>query len=112
MLIPPGRDASPSQGSPLALDDAGTGPFIHLGEEYLGFNSGRYFFLIDTDGSRRSEAASPEPLSNPKHGLFHIRYFENGPLEPGSVKSEKVEKRSLSKETTRRARLEPRSLRC
>ena len=22
-------------------------------------------------------------LSNRKHGLFHIRYFENGPLEPG-----------------------------
>ena len=22
-------------------------------------------------------------LSNRKHGLFHIRYFENGPQEPG-----------------------------
>ena len=28
----------------------------------------------------RGEAAS---TSNRKHGLFHIRYFENGPLEPG-----------------------------
>ena len=24
-------------------------------------------------------------LTNSKHGLFHIRYFENGPLEPGYV---------------------------
>ena len=48
----------------------------------------------------RGEAVSPEPLSNPKHGLFHIRYFENGPLEPGSVKREKVEKSPLSRETT------------
>ena len=24
-----------------------------------------------------------EAWSNRKHGLFHIRYFENGPLEPG-----------------------------
>ena len=23
------------------------------------------------------------PISNCKHGLFHIRYFDNGPLEPG-----------------------------
>ena len=41
-----------------------------------------YFFLIDTDRSRRSrvnEARSAErkkgALSNLKHGLFHIRYF-------------------------------------
>ena len=25
-------------------------------------------------------------LSNRKHGLFYIRYFENGPLEPGRRK--------------------------
>ena len=30
----------------------------------------------------RGEAASTK-LSNRKHDLFHIRYFENGPLEPG-----------------------------
>ena len=23
------------------------------------------------------------PISKCKHGLFHIRYFDNGPLEPG-----------------------------
>ena len=65
--------------------------------------SGRYFFL--TDGSRRSCVSGA--LSNRKHGLFHIRYFENGPLEPGSVKREKVKKSSLSKETTWRARVNP-----
>ena len=70
-------------------------------------SSGRYFFLIDTDGSRRSCVSGA--LSNRKHGLFHIRYFENGTLEPGSVKREKVEKSPLSKETTPRASLEPRS---
>ena len=37
------------------------------------------FFLIDTDDSRRSRVKP----SNRKHVLFHIRYFENGPLEPG-----------------------------
>ena len=59
-----------------------------------------YFFLIDTDlivprRSRVNEARSAatierepyqivaEALLNHKHGLFHIRYFENGPLEPG-----------------------------
>ena len=59
--------------------------------------SGRCFFLIDTDGSRESRVS--RALSNRKHGLFHIRYFENGPLEPGSVKREQVEKSPLSKET-------------
>ena len=29
-----------------------------------------HFFLVDTDALR-------------KHGLFHLRYFENRPLEPG-----------------------------
>ena len=23
------------------------------------------------------------PISNFEHGLFHVRYFDNGPLEPG-----------------------------
>ena len=46
-----------------------------------------YFFLMDTDGSRRQQSADRRKsvsgaLSNRKHGLFHIRYFENGPLEP------------------------------
>ena len=78
-------------------------------EEYLGFRK-IYFFFIDTDGSLRSCVSGA--LSNSKHGLFHIRYFENGPLEPGTVRREKVEKSPLSKETTWRAKLEPRSLRC
>ena len=58
---------------------------------YPGFQ--RIFFLIDTDGSRRSrvnEVRRAEgknnvsgALSNRKHGLFHIGYLGNGPLEPG-----------------------------
>ena len=35
-----------------------------------------YFFLIDTDGWRRSRV---NEVSNRQHGLFHIRYSENGP---------------------------------
>ena len=64
---------------------------ISLGIHYPGFQ--RIFFLIDTDRSPRSrvnEARSAErkkmvsgALSSRKHGLFHIRYFENEPLEPG-----------------------------
>jgi len=57
-----------------------------------------YFFLIDTVMMVRGEAASTRlqvrreknnlpsvsgALSNHKHGLFHIRYFENAPMEPG-----------------------------
>ena len=61
----------------------------------ITLSSRGYFFLIHTDGSRRSrfnEARSAErkkkspvseALSNRKQGLCHIRYFENGPLEPG-----------------------------
>ena len=30
-----------------------------------------------------AECQETGALSNRKHGLFHIRYFENGPLEPG-----------------------------
>ena len=33
---------------------------------------------------QRSESGA---LSNCKHGLFHIRYFENGPLEQGRLKN-------------------------
>ena len=57
-----------------------------------------YFFLIDAYRSRRSpvnEARSAErkktvsgALSNRKHGLFHIRYFEQGLLEPGYYAAE------------------------
>ena len=38
------------------------------------------FFLIDTDGSRRSAEDKELLIST---GLFHLRYFEDGPLEPG-----------------------------
>ena len=52
---------------------------------YLEFQ--RIFFLIATDGSRREAPREKNnvsgALSNRKHGLFHIRYFGNGPLEPG-----------------------------
>ena len=30
----------------------------------------------------------PQVLSNRKHGLFHIRYFENKPLELGYPKTD------------------------
>ena len=47
-------------------------------------------FRFWTDFSHRNEVAClfhqssvSETLSNHKHGLFHLRYFENGPLEPG-----------------------------
>ena len=48
----------------------------------------------------RGEAASPEPYQTVSTVYFILGIFENGPLEPGSVKREKVEKRPLSKETT------------
>ena len=67
---------------------------------FLPWVPGDTFFLIDTDlivpgRSRVNEARSAErkerepyqtvagALLNHKHGLFHIRYFENGPPEPG-----------------------------
>ena len=47
------------------------------------------FFLIDTDGSRaeprqRGAKCRGERVFNinRKHGLYHLRYFVNGPLEP------------------------------
>ena len=57
--------------------------------QYPGFQT--TFFLIDTHrwvAKPRQRGAQAErqetgALSNRKHGLFHIRYFENGPLEPG-----------------------------
>ena len=49
---------------------------------YSGFQ--RKFFLIDpTDGSRRSRINKARALWNREHGSFHLRYSENGPLEPG-----------------------------
>ena len=45
-----------------------------------------YFFLIDTDRSRGSFTAKPlqrRMKRREKARIFHIRYFENGPLEPG-----------------------------
>ena len=47
---------------------------------YPGFQ--KIFVLIDTDGSRRG-AERKRLGSLIKLGLFHLRYFENGPLEPG-----------------------------
>ena len=31
----------------------------------------------------KGPSREPYQIANRKHGLFHIRYFENGPLEPG-----------------------------
>ena len=43
-----------------------------------------YFFLIDpTYGSRRARVNKARALSNREHGSFNLRYFKNGPLDPG-----------------------------
>ena len=53
---------------------------------YPGFKRIFFFLSILTV---RGEAASTRreaprrALSNHKHVLFHLRYFENGPVEPG-----------------------------
>ena len=46
---------------------------------YPGFQRIFFFLSILMVGGEVKSGA----LSNRKHGLFHIRYFENGPLEPG-----------------------------
>ena len=65
---------------------ASTTPWLHAArlpllikcpDHYPGFQRISFLLSILTV---RGEAAS---TSNRKHGLFHIRYFENGPLEPG-----------------------------
>ena len=66
---------------------------VHAYMHVCTLGSRGYFFLIDTDGSWRSrvnEALSAKrknnvsgALSNRKPGLFHILYFEKGPLERG-----------------------------
>ena len=50
---------------------------------YPGFQ--RIFFSYRYRGSRRSRVKEARALSNRKHGLFQIRYFENGTLEPGYI---------------------------
>ena len=50
---------------------------------YPGFQ--RIFFSYRYRGSRRSRVNEARALSNRKHGLFQIRYFENGTLEPGYI---------------------------
>ena len=61
--------------------------FVGVSLADCALGSRGYFFLMDTAGSRRQQGADRREsvlgaLSNRKHGLFHIRYFENGPLEP------------------------------
>ena len=60
-----------------------------------------YFFLIDTDDSRSTCKAPRESvsgaLSNGKDGLFHLRYIENRPLEPGySARAAREKKKETS----------------
>ena len=50
---------------------------------YTTLGSRGYLFLIDTDRLRRNRVNEAQSVSNRKHGLFPIRCFENGPLEPG-----------------------------
>ena len=60
---------------------------------YPGFQ--KIFVLIDTDGSRRG-AERKRLGSLIKLGLFHLRYFENGPLKPGySAQSARKKERNL-----------------
>ena len=51
------------------------------------FFSYRYWWLAakprQQGVKRRQKKKTYQTLSNRKHCLFHIRYFENGPLEPG-----------------------------
>ena len=49
--------------------------------------SGGYFFLTISmvRGEAPREYSISESLSNRKHGLFHIRYFENRPLKSGCM---------------------------
>ena len=61
-----------------------------------------YFFLIDTDGWRRSRINEAQGAEEKEllisTGLFHLRYFEDGPLEPGCkcvVSIKKKEKKKL-----------------
>ena len=46
-----------------------------------------YFFLTISmvRGEAPREYSISESLSNRKHGLFHIRYFENRPLKSGCM---------------------------
>ena len=60
-----------------------------------------FFFLsiVMVGGEVNSEA-----ISNRKHGLFHIRYFENRPLEPGySVLHSFIEKSNFPMEKPTRS---------
>ena len=44
------------------------------------------FSFVISDSSRPNRySEARRALSNRKHGLFHPRYFENGPLEPGYI---------------------------
>ena len=72
-LLPNPHPFFASSLSPTPFDTGYAGR-LHIGSRTLG--SRGYFFLIDTDGSRQS-------CVNEARSLIHLRYFENGPLEPG-----------------------------
>ena len=52
-----------------------------VGLPYPGYQ--RFFLACEEELRRHERRSVSGALSNCKHGLFHIRYFENGPLEPG-----------------------------
>ena len=57
------------------------------GEKYPGVPEDIFFLSIlivrgEAASTRREAPREKIALSNRKHGLFHIRYFENGPMEP------------------------------
>ena len=67
-----------------------------------------YFFLIDTDGWRRSRINEAQGAEEKEllisTGLFHLRYFEDGPLEPGCkcvVSIKKKEKKNSNMVSTK-----------
>ena len=59
--------------------------------DLFSFNSHKsilevFFSFVISDSSRPSpDSEARSALANCKHGLFHSRYFENGPLEPGHI---------------------------
>ena len=67
-----------------------------------------HFFVIDTDGLRRShvkEARSAEEKElSISTGLFHLMYFEDGPLEPGCKMCSLQNKKTLTRSPQKRSR--------
>ena len=57
---------------------------LNLTFAYRGFQR-LFFTYLELDSSRqnRDSEAQSGAFSNREHGLFHLKYFDNGPLERG-----------------------------